>query len=114
MLAEGVRGADELAAALAALGEAYELVDEANADRLETELFVPIQVAYGRLQKTHAVFAATAGLPPASFAPAAAGHPSQGAAGYLQAGADAVARADQILSELQDSMRPVDVGDAEL
>ena len=114
MLGEVARAIDALAEALAALGEAYELVDEANADRLESEIFAPVQAAYGRAKRTHAAFATFAGLPPASFAPAPAGHPSQGAAGFLQAAVDAVADADTVLSELQDSMRPVEVGDAEL
>ena len=34
--------------ALAALGAAYEQLDERNADRLEEELFGPVQGAYGR------------------------------------------------------------------
>jgi len=38
--------ADHLGAALAALGAAYELVDEATGDRLERALFRPVQVAY--------------------------------------------------------------------
>ena len=39
---------DELGVALAALGAAYELLDERTADQLEAELFRPVQVAYGR------------------------------------------------------------------
>lgn len=114
LLDEIVRAADELAEALAAIGEAYEMVDDDSADRLETEVFAPIQAAYGRAKKTHAAFAATFGLPPAAFLPASPGHPSQGAAGFLRAGVEAVTRADTILSELQDSMRPAEVGDPAL
>jgi hypothetical protein len=35
-------------------------------------------------------------------------------AGFLERAVDAVATADEMLIELQDSMRPVEVGDAEL
>lgn len=114
MLDEIARAADELAAALAALGEAYELLDESNADRLEAEIFAPIQAAYGSARKTYAAFAAYAGAESRAFAPASPGHPSQGVAGFLREGVAAALRADEALSELQDSMRPVDVGDAEL
>jgi hypothetical protein len=48
---------DEIGAALAALGAAYEQLDEHTADRPEAELFRPVQVAYGRAQRTHAAFA---------------------------------------------------------
>ena len=105
---------DELAVALSALGEAYEQLDEVNADRLEGELFGPVQHAYGRLKRTHSEFAERVGLPVATFSPAPAGHPSQGVTGFLNGALDAVARADLGLSELQDSMRPVDVGDEQL
>ena len=49
---------DEIGVALAALGEAHEQLDEATADRLESELFRPTQLAYGRAQRACAGFAA--------------------------------------------------------
>ena len=60
---------DELGVALAALGAAYELLDERTADQLEAELFRPVQVAYGRAQRTHAGFAERHGLPGRKFEP---------------------------------------------
>jgi hypothetical protein len=105
---------DELAAAIAALGAAYELLDDNMADRLEEELFRPVQVAYGRAKRTYAGFAERFGLPAATFTPAVPGGPSHGIKGFVDEAVDAVGRADHILSELQDSMRPVEVGDAEL
>ena len=39
--------ADNLAHALAALGAAYEQLDDQQADRLEEQLFRPVQRAYG-------------------------------------------------------------------
>jgi hypothetical protein len=100
--------------ALAALGAAYEQLDEQSADRLEEELFRPVQTAYGRAQRTHTGFAERHGLSTRKFEPAAAGHPSQGVRGYLERAVEAVDEADILLAELQDSMRPVEVGDTEL
>lgn len=114
LLADVATATDEIAAALAALGAAYEQLDERNADRLEEELFRPAQVAYGRAKRTHAGFAERTGLPGRAFAPATAGPPSQGVRGYLDSALDAVAEADDVLAELQDSMMPVEVGDPEL
>ena len=105
---------EEIGTALAALGAAYEQLDEQTADRLEEELFRPVQVAYGRAQRTHAGFAERHDLPGRSFEPATTGRPSQGVKGLLDEAMDAVAEADDVLAELQDSMRPVEVGDAEL
>ena len=54
---------DELGAALASLGAAYEQLDDHSADRLEEQLFRPVQAVYGRARRTHAAFAARHGLP---------------------------------------------------
>jgi hypothetical protein len=104
----------QLGYALAALGEAYEQVDDATADRLEQQLFGPVQVAYGRLQRTHSEFAARHGLQGRSFETPSAGLPSTGARGFIEGAANAIAGADGVISTLQDSMAPVEVGDAEL
>jgi hypothetical protein len=105
---------EELGVALAALGAVYELLDEAMADRMEEELFRPVQVAYGRAQRTHASFAARHGLSGRTFEPSTAGRASQGARSLLDAAVEAVGEADHLLVEIQDSMMPVEVGDAEL
>jgi hypothetical protein len=105
---------DDLAEALAALGEAFEALDDYTAERLEDELFRPVQMAYGRARRTHSEFAGRYGLPNRSFAPAPPGHPSQGVKGFIDGAVSAVGRADARISQLQDSMRPVEVGDAEL
>ena len=105
---------DEIGAALAALGGAYELLDERTADRLEEELFRPIQVAYGRAQRTHAAFAERYGLQGRTFTPATPGVPSQGVKRFLETAVEGVGEADTILAEIQDSMMPVEVGDPEL
>jgi hypothetical protein len=105
---------DEIAVALAALGEAYEQLGTAPADKLEEELFQPVQAAYGRAKRTHSGFAERHGLPAGTFAPAIPGRPSTGIRGFIDNAVDSVAEADAVLSELQDSMMPVEVGDPEL
>jgi hypothetical protein len=105
---------DRIGAALTAVGAAYEQLDEQSADRLESELFRPVQLAYGRARRAHAGFAERHGLPGRSFAQPPAGHASQGVKGYLDAAVDAIGEADRTLSTLQDSMLPVEVGDTEL
>lgn len=105
---------DDIGVALAALGEAFEQLDEYNADKLEQELFRPTQRAYGRAKRTHSEFADRHGLPSRTFDSAPAGLPSQGVKGFLDGAVTAVGEADRKLAQLQDSMRPVEVGDAEL
>ena len=114
MLDEVAEAIDGIAVALAALGEAYEQLDERTADRLEEELFRPLQAAYGRAKRTHAEFAGRHGLPARTFEPAAAPLPSTGVKGLVEAAVAAVEEADGALAGLQDSMMPVEVGDAEL
>jgi hypothetical protein len=105
---------DEIAVALAALGAAYEQLGTVPADRLEDELFRPVQAAYGRAKRTHSGFAERQGLPGRTFVPADPGLPSTGIRGFIDSAVDAAAEADAVLTELQDSMMPVEVGDAEL
>jgi hypothetical protein len=114
-LLDGIAGAtDEIGLALVSLGEAYELVDENTAERLEEALFRPVQAAYGRAQRTHAGFAQRHGLPGRTFAPQTPGAPAGGARGFLDSAVEAAARADNTLAAIQDSMLPVEVGDPEL
>jgi hypothetical protein len=108
-----VEAADRVALALAHLGEAYEHLDEPTADRLEAELFRPAQVAYGRLQSTHAEFAARHGLDAHAFqrpGPPAPAAPRDS----IETAVESIAAADAELGELQDSMLPVEVGDPPL
>jgi len=105
---------DTIGIALACLGEAYEQLDEHSADRLEEELFRPVQLAYGRARRTHAEFAKRYGMPGRAFAPGATRGASGGVRGLLDAAVAAVGEADAALVALQDSMMPVEVGDAPL
>jgi len=111
-LAEAI---DEIGVGLASLGDAYEQLDESTAERLEEELFRPVQLAFGRAQRTHAGFAARHGLPRRAFAPAGQpGAASRGVKGFLDAAVEAIGVADGVLVRLQDSLMPVEVGDEEL
>jgi hypothetical protein len=105
---------EELAVALAALGEAYEHLDEQTAETLEEQLFRPIQLAYGRARRTHGEFAERHDLPRRTFEPAVPGAPSHGTRGFLDSAVEHVSRADTTLATLQDSMLPIDVGDEQL
>jgi hypothetical protein len=105
---------DALAFALACLAEAYEKLDEHNGDRLEEELFHPVQVAYGRAKLTHTEFADRHGLPGRTFEQPSAGVSSRGAPGFIDQAVDAVGEADRALAALQDSMLPVEAGDPAL
>src|SRR3954469_18642799 len=104
---------DAISIAVAELGEAYELLDEQNADRLEEVLFRPATHASGRGKRTYTEFARRHGFPPVTFDAGSAGHAS-GARGHIDHAVEAFENADGLLSELQDSMLPIEVGDAEV
>jgi hypothetical protein len=114
LLASVADAIDELGRALAALGDAYDLLDERTADLLEEQLFRPLQTAYGRAQRTHAAFAARHDLEGRTFEATGPGAPSRGVREFVETASDAVTEADDLLADLQDSMLPVEVGDAEL
>ena len=105
---------ERIGLALAALGAAYEQLDERNADRLEEELFGPVQLAYGRAKSTYGQFATRHGMTSPTFVTPSPGIPSTGAKGFIDNAVIAVAEADGALSALQDSSLPTEVGDVEL
>ena len=113
ILDDAAAAVDQLSVAIAALGEAYEHLDEASGDRMEADIFRPLQSAYGQLKRTHGEFARRAGLPGRSFPAAPLPAPADPRASLEQA-ADAIQAADEILAELQDSLLPVEVGDQQL
>jgi hypothetical protein len=106
--------AEEIALALAELSEAYEHLDEHAAERLEQTLFGPVQSAYGRAKRAYKEFAERSALPPHAFATPAQVAPSTAPRALIEQAMQALARADLALAELQDSMLPVEVGDADL
>ena len=114
LLDDVAEATDQLALAVAALTEAYEELDEQTADRLEAELFRPVQAAYGRCSaRTPSSPNATGSLPGPS-PPAAAGCIRAIPGLYVDRAVEAIETTDQGLADLQDSMMPVEVGDREL
>ena len=105
---------EEIGVALAALTEAYDHLDERMADRMEEELFRPVQVAYGRARRTHTAFAERHGLPTRTFEPSAYGRPAASSREMLDTAVEAIGESEHLLTEVQDSMMPVEVGDPEL
>jgi hypothetical protein len=81
---------------------------------LEEQLFRPVQLAYGRATRAHGQFAARHALEGRTFEARSAGLPSLGAKGFIESAVEAVREADGTLATLQDSLLPVEVGDAQL
>jgi hypothetical protein len=106
--------ADHLALALSELAEAYEELDELTADRLEEQLFSPLKLAYGRARRAHTAFAGRYELESRDFPSPGPGAPSRGAKGLIEDAVAAAGAGDQALADLQDSLLPVEVGDAPL
>lgn len=100
--------------AVSCLGAAYELLDEATGDRLEAELFRPVQRAYGRAKRTSTGFAERYGLNAPVIEPPSPGVPSQGVKSFVDRAVLAGAEASRRIAELQDSMLPIEAGDPEL
>jgi hypothetical protein len=105
---------ERLGVALANLGEAYEQLDDYTAERLEEQLFRPLQAAYGRATRGHGEFAGRHGLPRRSFEPEHLRARTTTAKENIASAVEAAGEADGILATLQDSMLPVEVGDAQL
>ena len=106
--------AESLSRALALLSEAYEQLDEHGAEELERHVFRPVQLAYGRAQRTYSDFASRHELSARAFAPAPRAAPAHGVKEFVDSAVQAVAEADATLATLQDSMLPVEVGDPQL
>jgi hypothetical protein len=111
---ELLQAAGQIELALSYLADAYELVDEGVADRLETQLFSPVQAAYSRARRTHAQFKRRYELADPDALPAAHRPRPHGPRHLIEGAADALEQADHWIAELQDSMLPVEVGDPEL
>jgi hypothetical protein len=105
---------EQIAESLAAFGEAYEQLDEHNADVLEEKLFRPVQHAYGKAQRTYSEFASRSNLRGRTFEAHTPGAQSQSVQTLIERGVDGAQDADQAIADLQDSLLPVEVGDPEL
>ncbi len=105
---------DQIELALSYLTDAYELVDEGVADRLEEQLFSPVQAGFGRAKRTLKEFARRYALAVSSTQAAAPGSRPHGPRELIEGAVDSVEQADHWIAELQDSMLPVEVGDTGL
>jgi hypothetical protein len=105
---------DHIAFGIACLTEAFEQLAVDAAERLEDELFRPMQKAYGRAKATRTGFAERVGMQAANAQMPDAGRSSQGVKEFVEQAETSAAEADRILVELQDSMIPIESGDAEL
>jgi hypothetical protein len=99
---------------IACLGTAYELLSVGPADRLEAELFRPVQKAYGRAKRTRSQFAQRTGFEVVEFETPSPGLKSQGVKSFVERAVVAAADGDRMIADLQDTMLPVESGDAEL
>ena len=104
----------QIALASETLSDAYERLDVTTADRLEDELYRPLQRSFGRAKRTLVQFAGKVGIEPSE------GEPDETNLGRLtvkQTIERAVALAadgGQRIAELQDSDMAIAAGDAEL
>jgi hypothetical protein len=110
---DAVVGANYMGDALAELGEAYELLDDHMAERMEESVFKPTQAAYGQVKRTLTEFATRYGLPQPSFPASVLPLPTDPHT-TLDRVADLVQSAEDAIAELQDTLLPVEVGDADL
>jgi hypothetical protein len=90
------------------------MLDEQTGDRLEEQLFGPVQRAYGRAKTTYARFAEAHGIGGRSFDTATPSAPSLGARGLIDSAIEAAEAADAALAELQDAEYWAEVGDVDL
>jgi hypothetical protein len=104
----------QISFAVGCLGAAYELLDEATADRLEAELFRPVQRALGSAKRAASGFAGRYGLEAQAREAPSPGLASQGVKAFVEKAVTAGAEASRRIAELQDSMLPIEAGDAEL
>jgi hypothetical protein len=106
--------ADQIGLAVAYLGEAFEQLDDYAAERLEEQLFRPVQLAYGRTRRVYTGFAERHGLASREFERQQPHVRANDARGLIDRAVEAVGRADGALGGMQDSLLPIEVGDAEL
>jgi hypothetical protein len=105
---------ERLGFAVASLGEAYEQLSLDAADRLEETLFRPAQRAFGRCKRALAGYERSTGVSVSAPVEQPPGPPSLGARGFVEQAVLAAVAADNRIAELQDSMLPIEYGDAEL
>jgi len=108
------QAADQLAEALALLTEAFEQLDDQQAERLEEALFRPVQRAYGRAKRAYGAYAERHEMPAPALAAAPAPVPSIGVKGLVQSAVETVGQVEGELIMLQDSLMLIELGDTDL
>ena len=107
------RAIADLEESMSDFAEAYEQLDERAADLLEEQIFRPLQGAVARARRTHTDFARRQQMPPRAPDPPAQRLPT-GAHEHVERAVRGLEAADDTISELQDSLLPVEYGDPEL
>ena len=105
---------ERIAFAGACLSEAYEQLSVMAADRMEADLYSPLQRAYGRAKRTRSQFAERTSTEAPALVEQAAGRSSQGAKAFIERAAGAATQADGLIADLQDTGMAIESGDAEL
>jgi DNA-binding transcriptional MocR family regulator len=106
--------AEELGVSLACVGEAYEQLDDQQAERLEADVFHPLQRAYGRAKRAYAALLARHAPGGRELHEAPAPAPGEGAKALIERAIAAAEQVDAELADLQDSLVLVELGDQEL
>ena len=104
----------QIALASECLSDAYEELDVTTADRLEEELYRPLQRAFGRAKRTLVDFAAQTGLEPSEGEPDSAGPPRLTVKQKIERALALAADGGQRIAELQDSDMAIASANAEL
>ncbi len=105
---------EHIALAVECLGEAFEQLSDSEGERLEADLFGPVQKGYGRARRTRDGFAQRVGMRPGPLTDLIPGPRSQGAKSFVERAEEAAGEADRAIAELQDTMLPIEAGDPEL
>ena len=74
---------EQIGFAAGRLGEAYEVLSVGAADRMEAELYMPVQKAFGRGKRAYSQYAERHGLSPRTLSPPPLGVPHDGARGWI-------------------------------
>ena len=114
ILGELAAAIDHVALAAGCLAEAYDRLDVGTADRLEDELYRPVQRAFGRAKRTHIQFAERVDVSPRSFEPPSPNLRRLSVKEIIDRAVAVASMGDRQIAELQDSMLPIEAGDAEL
>lgn len=105
---------EHIALSVESLGEAYEQMSDDEADRLEADLFGPVQKAYGVARRTSRGFSERVTVTGREPEALSHGSRTQSAKELVDRAVFAAEEADREIAELQDTMYPIESGDAEL